>query len=52
MSAEDVAKAFVQHFYNSFDTNVEGLAGLYVSVDVPYMRGLTDGVNKRSYLSY
>ena len=32
MSAEEVAKAFVQHFYNTFDSNVEGLAGLYVSV--------------------
>ena len=31
MSAEEVAKAFVQHFYNSFDSNVEALAGLYVS---------------------
>jgi len=32
MSAEEVAKAFVQHFYNAFDTNVDGLAGLYVSL--------------------
>jgi hypothetical protein len=31
MSADDVAKAFVQHFYTAFDTNPEGLAGLYVS---------------------
>jgi hypothetical protein len=31
MSAEEVAKAFVQHFYQTFDTNVDGLAGLYVS---------------------
>lgn len=31
MSAEDVAKAFVQHFYQTFDSNVDGLAGLYVS---------------------
>eukprot|EP00567_Pseudictyota_dubia_P018005 CAMPEP_0197436062 /NCGR_PEP_ID=MMETSP1175-20131217/3532_1 /TAXON_ID=1003142 /ORGANISM="Triceratium dubium, Strain CCMP147" /LENGTH=121 /DNA_ID=CAMNT_0042965245 /DNA_START=84 /DNA_END=449 /DNA_ORIENTATION=- len=29
MSAEDVAKAFTQHFYNMFDTNIEGLAGLF-----------------------
>lgn len=29
MSAEDVAKAFVQHFYQSFDTNAESLRGLY-----------------------
>ncbi len=31
MSAEEVAKAFVQHFYKTFDSNVEVLAGLYVS---------------------
>jgi len=29
MSAEEVAKAFVQHFYNAFDTNVDSLSGLY-----------------------
>jgi len=27
---EDVAQAFVTHFYQSFDSNVESLAGLYV----------------------
>ena len=31
MSADEVAKAFTQHYYNAFDTNVEGLVGLYVS---------------------
>jgi hypothetical protein len=31
MSAEEVAKAFVQHFYQAFDTNVDSLAGLFVS---------------------
>ena len=31
MSAEEVAKAFVQHFYTSFDSNVENLKDLYVS---------------------
>lgn len=31
MSADEVAKAFVQHFYQTFDANPEGLAGLYVS---------------------
>jgi hypothetical protein len=31
MSAEEVAKAFVAHFYQAFDTGVDGLAGLYVS---------------------
>jgi hypothetical protein len=32
MSAEEVAKAFVQHYYQTFDGNVDQLAGLYVSV--------------------
>ena len=31
MSAEEVGKAFVTHFYSTFDTNAAGLAGLYVS---------------------
>lgn len=30
MSAEDVAKAFVQHYYTTLDQNPQGLAGLYV----------------------
>lgn len=34
MSAEEVAKAFLQYFYTTFDSNVEGLASLYVSVFV------------------
>eukprot|EP00956_Cyclotella_meneghiniana_P013235 scaffold18965_cov72-Cyclotella_meneghiniana.AAC.4 len=29
MSAEEVAKAFVQHFYQAFDTDVNSVAGLY-----------------------
>jgi len=29
MSAEDIAKAFVQHFYQAFDSNVDSLAGLF-----------------------
>jgi hypothetical protein len=32
MSAEEVAKAFVQHYYQTFDGNVDQLAGLYVSL--------------------
>jgi len=32
MSAEDIAKAFVNHFYQTLDSNVDALAGLYVSV--------------------
>eukprot|EP00980_Cylindrotheca_fusiformis_P013279 scaffold3375_cov153-Cylindrotheca_fusiformis.AAC.4 len=31
MSAEEVAKAFTQHYYQAVDTNVESLAGLFVS---------------------
>jgi hypothetical protein len=30
MSTEEIAHAFVKHYYNSFDTNVEQLAGLFV----------------------
>eukprot|EP00555_Chaetoceros_dichaeta_P006702 CAMPEP_0198270146 /NCGR_PEP_ID=MMETSP1447-20131203/43949_1 /TAXON_ID=420782 /ORGANISM="Chaetoceros dichaeta, Strain CCMP1751" /LENGTH=121 /DNA_ID=CAMNT_0043962033 /DNA_START=57 /DNA_END=422 /DNA_ORIENTATION=+ len=29
MSAQEVATAFVAHFYSTFDTNPDGLAGLY-----------------------
>mmetsp|Transcript_724 Transcript_724/g.1698 ORF Transcript_724/g.1698 Transcript_724/m.1698 type:complete len:122 (+) Transcript_724:179-544(+) len=29
MSAEEVANAFVSHFYQTFDSSVDGLAGLY-----------------------
>ncbi|KAI9917287.1 hypothetical protein PsorP6_013090 [Peronosclerospora sorghi] len=32
MSAEEVAKAFVQHYYVTFDTNRPGLASLYQDV--------------------
>lgn len=32
MSAEEVAQAFVQHFYQAFDSNVDSLAGLFVSL--------------------
>lgn len=30
MSAEEVANAFVQHYYTTFDTNRPALASLYV----------------------
>ena len=43
MSAEEVAKAFVQHFYTTFDSNVEGLASLYVRFDcVNFVIGIQD----------
>ena len=32
MSAEEVAKSFVEHYYNMFDTSVDSLAALFVSV--------------------
>jgi hypothetical protein len=31
MSAEDIAKAFTQHYYTTFDSNVAGLANMFVS---------------------
>jgi hypothetical protein len=31
MSAEEVATAFIQHYYSTVDTNPSALAGLYVS---------------------
>lgn len=31
MSAEEVANAFVQHYYSTFDSNVDNLASLFVS---------------------
>lgn len=31
MSAEEVATAFVSHYYQAFDAGADSLAGLYVS---------------------
>jgi hypothetical protein len=31
MSSEEVAKAFVQHFYQTFDADAQNLVGLFVS---------------------
>ena len=31
MSAEEIATAFVQHFYQAFDNGVDALGGLFVS---------------------
>lgn len=31
MSAEEIAQAFTQHYYTTFDTNVAGLASMFVS---------------------
>lgn len=33
MSAEEVAKAFVQHYYQTFDSNVDSLGSLFVRAD-------------------
>ena len=38
MSAEEVAKAFVQHFYAVFDSNPEQLSSLYVSSYYFYLK--------------
>lgn len=35
MSAEEVAKAFVSHYYTAFDSNPEQLMGLFVRSPVP-----------------
>jgi len=37
MSAEEVAKAFVQHFYATFDSNADHLGGLFVSISCSRM---------------
>ena len=29
---EEVAQAFIPHYYITFDTNADGLAGLFVSL--------------------
>mmetsp|Transcript_3302 Transcript_3302/g.4038 ORF Transcript_3302/g.4038 Transcript_3302/m.4038 type:complete len:122 (-) Transcript_3302:20-385(-) len=39
MSADEVAKAFVQHFYQTFDTNVAALSGLYAPNSVLTFEG-------------
>jgi hypothetical protein len=31
MSGDEVAKAFVQHYYQTWNSNPDALAGLYVS---------------------
>lgn len=39
MSAEEVAKAFVQHYYNLVDTNVDGLGGLFQAASMLTFEG-------------
>ncbi|KUF98315.1 hypothetical protein AM588_10008956 [Phytophthora nicotianae] len=43
MSAEEVAKAFVQHYYTTFDTNRAGLASLYARVTLMERQALEKG---------
>jgi hypothetical protein len=42
MSAEEVANAFVSHYYNTFDSNPDQLMGLFVRGPIstmnPYLR--------------
>ena len=40
MSAEEVAKAFTSHYFQTFDTNPDGLAGLFVSTTITYNRSI------------
>ena len=44
MSAEEVAKAFVQHFYQTFDAGVDALGGLFVSL-INYVHMICDNDN-------
>ena len=37
MSAEEVAAAFVNHFYSTFNQSVDALAGLYVRFIAPIL---------------
>jgi hypothetical protein len=37
MSAEDVANAFVAHYYQLADTNVDGLGNLFVRFGMLYL---------------
>jgi len=39
----DVANAFTNHYYQAFDTNPDGLGGLFVSfvVALPLLHGVT-----------
>jgi hypothetical protein len=39
MSSEEVAQAFVQHFYTSFDANVDSLASLYTDQSMMSFEG-------------
>ena len=38
MTAEEVGNAFVQHYYQAFDSDANGLAGLYVSTSASRSR--------------
>jgi len=49
MSAEEVAKAFVAHFYTTFDSNVEGLTTLYVSDIIIFSRAEVEVVSLDDY---
>jgi hypothetical protein len=43
MSADEVAKAFVTHFYQTIDTNLDSLAGLYVSLQLLLVEMISSG---------
>ncbi|KAL3911065.1 MAG: hypothetical protein SGILL_007430 [Bacillariaceae sp.] len=39
MSADEIAKAFTQHYYNQFDTSPDGLAGLFTDASMMTFEG-------------
>ncbi|KAL3805180.1 hypothetical protein ACHAW5_005292 [Stephanodiscus triporus] len=53
MSAEEIATAFVQHFYQTFDNGVDSLGGLFVSNSYPILRLIDRCVhNEQSMLTF
>jgi hypothetical protein len=42
MSADEIAAAFVQHYYQSLDSNVASLAGLFVGRFMLHPRHLSE----------
>jgi hypothetical protein len=49
MSAQEVADAFVNHYYTTFDTNPSALAGLYVSKSSAEMGSIVWSCTPRAY---
>ena len=50
MSAQEVATAFVQHYYTTMDSNPSALASLYVSAAThPLTHSLTEHLHARTH---